>query len=54
INPKKSEMVVVNLRVIPSQQTVKLGRERAEVRALEAEKAARFLGVLIKVKDIYK
>ncbi|CAG8676896.1 3565_t:CDS:2, partial [Paraglomus brasilianum] len=31
-----------------------LGRERAEVRALEAEKAARFLGVLIKVKDIYK
>ncbi|CAG8780292.1 9445_t:CDS:1, partial [Gigaspora rosea] len=31
INPKKSEIVVVNSRVTPRQQTVKLGREKAEV-----------------------
>ncbi|CAG8794026.1 7767_t:CDS:1, partial [Gigaspora rosea] len=28
INPKKSVIVVVNSRVTPRQQTVKLGRER--------------------------
>ena len=36
------------------QQTVKLGRERAEVKALEVEKAARFLRVWITAKDTYK
>src|SRR5260363_364187 len=54
INPKKSKMVVVNSRMLPRQQVVKLGRERAEVKALEAEKAAHFLGVWITAKDIYK
>ncbi|CAG8820438.1 9418_t:CDS:1, partial [Gigaspora rosea] len=54
INPEKSEIVIVNLRLMPRQQAVKLGRERAEVKALEVEKAARFLGVWITAKDIYK
>ncbi|CAG8788382.1 42622_t:CDS:2 [Gigaspora margarita] len=40
--------------MLPRQQVVKLGRERAEVKALEAEKAARFLGIWITAKDIYK
>src|SRR5260363_169676 len=47
-------MVVVNLRISPRQQVVKLERERAEVKALEANKTAHFLGVWITAKDIYK
>ncbi|CAG8726089.1 10283_t:CDS:1, partial [Gigaspora rosea] len=47
-------MVLVNSRVILRQQIVKLGREIAEIKALEAGKAAHFLGVWITAKDIYK
>ncbi|CAG8596115.1 21889_t:CDS:1, partial [Gigaspora margarita] len=36
------------------QQTVRLERERVEVKAIETEKAACFLGVWITAKDIYK
>ncbi|CAG8470412.1 3913_t:CDS:2 [Gigaspora rosea] len=36
------------------QQTVRLEREKAEVKTIEAEKAAHFLRVWIIAKDIYK
>ncbi|CAG8827577.1 15099_t:CDS:2, partial [Gigaspora margarita] len=44
INSKKSVLVVVNSKMMPRQQIVRLERKRAKVKAIEVEKAAHFLG----------
>ena len=45
INSKKSELLVINANAETTQKMVKLGRLKTEVKALEKEKAARFLEV---------
>ena len=45
INPKKSELIVVNTKKENTQRSIRLGRQRSEVKALDKEKAAWFLGV---------
>jgi hypothetical protein len=51
INPRKSELLVLNSRQSKSQNRVFMGLKKVEVKAKEEKELARFLGVWISAKD---